>query len=129
MDFWESFWSIIWWFVWAFVFVAYLMVMFSIIADIFRDRTIGGFVKAVWVFFLIFVPFVTALIYLIARGSGMAERATVADELNREATLARLKEVGVATSPSVEIEKAAHLRERGTITDEEFASLKSRVLA
>lgn len=129
MEFWESFWSIIWWFVWAFVFVAYLMVMFSIIADIFRDRDLGGFAKAAWVFFLIFVPFVTALIYLIARGGGMAARTTAAEELHREAALARLKEAGVATSPSVEIEKAAHLRDAGAITDEEFASLKSRVLA
>lgn len=129
MEFWESFWSIIWWFVWAFVFVAYLMVMFSIIADIFRDRKLGGFAKAVWVFFLIFVPFITALIYLIARGGGMAERSAAADELHREAALTRLREAGVATSPSAEIERAAQMREAGAITDEEFASLKSKVLA
>ncbi|MCH8570203.1 SHOCT domain-containing protein [Nesterenkonia sp. AY15] len=128
MEFWESFWSIIWWFIWAFVFVAYLMVMFSIIGDIFRDRKLGGFSKAVWVFFLMFLPFLTALIYLIARGGGMAERGAAADQRSHEAMLARLREVGV-TSPSVEIEKAALMRDSGTITEEEFRSLKARALA
>ncbi|MBO0595624.1 SHOCT domain-containing protein [Nesterenkonia sp. E16_7] len=128
MEFWESFWSIIWWFVWAFVFVAYLMVLFSIIGDIFRDRELGGFAKAVWVFCLIFFPFITALVYLIARGSGMAERGAAADQRHHEALLARLREVGVS-SPSVEIEKAAQMREQGTITEYEFQSLKARVLA
>ena len=75
MNFWNSFWDVIWWFLWAFVFIAYLMALFAIIGDLFRDHKLSGWWKAVWIIFLIFVPFLTALIYLIARGNGMAERS------------------------------------------------------
>src|SRR5215216_2208469 len=71
---WESFWDIIWWFFWVFVFISYLMVLFNIVADLFRDHALNGWWKAVWIIFLIFVPFLTALVYLIARGKGMSER-------------------------------------------------------
>lgn len=66
-------WSWVAWFFWVFVFVAYLMVVFSIISDIFRDQSLNGWLRAIWIIFLIFVPFLTALVYLIARGSGNAE--------------------------------------------------------
>ena len=75
MNLWNSFWDVIWWFLWAFVFIAYLMVLFAIIGDLFRDHKLSGWWKAVWIIFLIFVPFLTALVYLIARGKGMAERS------------------------------------------------------
>ncbi len=75
MTFWNSFWDIIWWFLWIFVFVAYMFALFSIVVDLFRDRKLNGWWKAVWLIFLIFVPFLTALVYLIARGRGMAERS------------------------------------------------------
>ncbi len=78
MSIWESFWDIIWWFFWVFVFVSYLMVLFNIVADLFRDHTLNGGWKAVWIIFLIFVPFLTALVYLIARGRGMGERSASA---------------------------------------------------
>jgi hypothetical protein len=71
MNFWTSFWDIIWWFVWAFAFIAYLFALFAIIGDLFRDRKLNGWLKAIWVLFLIFVPFLTALVYLIARGKGI----------------------------------------------------------
>ena len=66
-------WSWIAWLFWVFVFFAYLMVLFSIIGDLFRDSELSGWLKAIWIIFLIFVPFLTALIYLIARGNGMTE--------------------------------------------------------
>ena len=68
-------WDFILWFFWIFVFVAYLMVLFSIIGDLFRDDSLNGWLKAIWILFLIFVPFLTALIYLIARGNGMQKRS------------------------------------------------------
>ncbi len=61
MDFWSNFWSLIWWFLWAFVFIAYLMALFAIIGDLFRDHKLNGWWKAVWIIFRIFVPFLTAL--------------------------------------------------------------------
>ena len=70
----QNFWSIIWIVVWSFLFIAYLMIFFRIITDLFSDHEVSGWVKAIWIIALIFVPFLTALIYLIFRGKGMAER-------------------------------------------------------
>src|SRR5690349_16604434 len=70
----ENFWSIIWIVIWSFVFVAYLFVLFYILTDLFRDHQLSGWWKALWIIFLIFAPYLTALVYVIARGKGMAER-------------------------------------------------------
>jgi hypothetical protein len=70
MDFWDFFWLM----VYSFFFVAYLMVLFQVIADLFRDKELSGWWKALWIIFLVFVPVLTALVYLIARGRGMAQR-------------------------------------------------------
>ena len=74
----ENFWSIIWIVIWSFVFVAYLFVLFYILTDLFRDRELSGWCKALWIIFLIFAPYLTALVYIIARGSGMSERQLAA---------------------------------------------------
>lgn len=127
MDFWSNFWSFIWWFFWAFVFISYLFALFAIIADIFRDAKLKGWAKAVWLIFLVFVPFLTALVYLIARGGGMAERSAKDVRQSQEATDAYIR--GVAgSSPADEIEKAHALLESGKITPEEFAQLKAKAL-
>ncbi|MGV2982100.1 SHOCT domain-containing protein [Microbacterium sp. AGC85] len=128
MSLWESFWSIIWWFFWAFVFISYLMILFNIIADLFRDHALNGWFKALWMIFLVFVPFLTALVYLVARGRGMSERnASVARAQQHEADSYIRSVAGV--SPSDEIDKAARLLAAGTITDDEFAAIKARALA
>ena len=75
MSLWDSFWGIFWWTIWFFAFVAYLWVVFAIISDLFRDHELNGWWKALWIVFLIFLPFLTSLVYLIARGRGMAERS------------------------------------------------------
>jgi len=69
-----SFWDIIWFIIVSFAFIAYLMIMFNILGDLFRDDSVSGWLKAVWIVCLIFLPFITALVYLIARGGGMARR-------------------------------------------------------
>ena len=123
-----SFWDIIWFIVVSFAFIAYLMVMFSIIADLFRDRSASGFAKAVWIICLIFVPFLTSLVYLIARGSGMAERSYRSAQANEQATAAYVREVASSSSPADEIAKAKTLLDSGAISEAEFSALKSRVL-
>jgi len=80
MNFIGSVWDIFWFFFWVFVWVAYLFVLIYIVIDIFRDHSLNGWLKAVWLIFLIFVPFITALVYLIARGKGMAERSAARPE-------------------------------------------------
>src|SRR4051794_8546679 len=70
----NSFWDFLWLLFWSYILVAYLVLLFHIFGDIFRDRDLGGFAKALWTIALIFFPFLMALIYLIARGRGMAER-------------------------------------------------------
>ena len=130
MNFWNSFWDVIWWFLWAFVFIAYLMALFAIIGDLFRDHKLSGWWKAVWVIFLIFVPFLTALIYLIARGNGMAERSQKEAKQYQAATDAYIRQTaGSAASPSDEIAKAKALLDAGTISQQEYDQLKAKALA
>lgn len=127
MSLWESFWAIIGWFFWAFVFISYLMVLFNIIADLFRDSAVKGWVKAIWMIFLVFVPFLTALVYLIARGGGMAERTASAYREQQHAADSYIRSVA-GSSPSDEIDKASKLLAAGTITNEEFTAIKARAL-
>jgi len=124
MNFWDVFWSI----VWAFFFVAYLFVLFAIIGDLFRDRKLNGWWKALWIIFLIFLPFLTSLVYLIARGRGMAERQAEAAQQARKATDSYIQQVA-GKSPSDEIADAAKLLEAGTITTEEYEKLKAKALS
>jgi Phospholipase_D-nuclease N-terminal len=125
MDLWD--WIV--WFFWIYIFFAYLMVLFSIIADIFRDSTLNGWLKAVWVFFLIFVPIITALVYLIARGRSMEQRGLERMESMRRAQDEYIREAAGTTSPADEIAKARSLLETGAITQAEFDALKAKTLA
>ncbi len=127
MSFWTSIWDVIWWFITAFVFIAYLIALFSIITDLFRDRKLNGWVKAIWFIFLIFLPFLTALVYLIARGRGMGERQ--AEQL-REVKAAQDDYIRqVAGGPAAEIAEAKKLLDSGAITPEEFETLKAKAMA
>lgn len=125
---WNSFWDVVWYFFWIFAFIAYLIALVSIIADLFRDRALNGWYKALWIIFLLFVPFLTALIYLIARGGGMAERNQVDYDQAQDAARTYIR-TAAGTSPSAEIAQAQALLEAGTITPAEFDTLKARALA
>jgi len=129
MHFWSSFLDILWWSLTVFVFVAYLMALFSIITDLFRDRALNGFAKAVWLLFLVFLPFLTALAYLIFRGKGMGERSAQQAAVAQNATEDYVRSLaGSAATPTDEIERAKRLLDAGAITDAEFASLKQAAL-
>jgi len=127
MSFWENFWDIFWWFFTACVFFAYLFGVFAIIGDLFRDHKLNGWWKAVWIFFLCFLPFVTLLVYLAARGDGMAERSAQRPRRDQEAADSFIRR-GSTGSPAEEISKAKALLDAGTISPEEFERIKSRVL-
>ena len=81
----DSFWDFFWFIISFFLPMAYLMVLFQIVTDLFRDHTTSGGMKAVWIFFLIFLPVLTSLVYLVARGPGMTERNVAAVKLAQSA--------------------------------------------
>ncbi|MFE6735790.1 SHOCT domain-containing protein [Microbacterium sp. NPDC057650] len=123
-----NFWETIWIFVEIFLFIALLMVLFTIFGDLFRDRKLNGWWKALWIIFLIFVPWITALVYLIARGQGMAERSAAQARQAQQATDAYIRQAA-GKSAADEIADAAKLLAAGTITTEEYEKLKAKALA
>jgi hypothetical protein len=112
----------------VFVFMAWILVLFTILSDLFRDHEMSGWAKAAWVFFLIFVPFLTALIYLIARGAGMRERA-IAEQKQHQEQLSEYVRATAGASSADELAKLAKLRDDGVISAEEFESQKAKLLA
>jgi hypothetical protein len=128
VSFWDNFWDIIGWFFWIFVFTAYLMALFGIITDLFRDRKLNGWAKAVWIVFLVFAPFITAVVYLIARGRGMAERTARQAAASQSAAEDYIRTVA-KSSPTDEIAKAKTLLDDGSITPTEFNHLKEKALS
>lgn len=122
------FWDLLSWMLWATIFIGYLFALFAIISDLFRDDKLNGWWKAIWVLFLIFLPFITALVYLIARGSGMAERSNRAARDANDAAQSYIREVA-GSSPAQEIEAAAALLAAGSITQDEFNTLKLKALS
>ena len=124
-----SFWDIVWFIILSYALVAYLMLLFSLVADLFRDRDTSGLMKAVWYVLLIFVPFVTALVYMIVRGRGMAERSGRRMEAAKAGQDRYIQQVAGQTSPAAQIAEAKQLRDPGEITACEFATIKSRAMA
>jgi hypothetical protein len=127
-----SFWEIVWYIVIVFAFVAYLMILFWVLTDLFRDHKLSGWFKALWIIFLIIAPWLTALVYLIARGRGMNERSAEQANQQRQAQDAYIKQVvgsgGGAASPADQIHRAKELLDSGAIDADEFATLKAKAL-
>ena len=124
----SNFWDIVWLILSTFVFVAYLLVLFQILIDLFRDHELGGGFKALWIIGLIFLPVMTALVYIIARGRGMADRARAAAQRAKSDADAYIREVA-GKSPADQIAQAKALLDAGTINADEFARLKATALA
>ena len=126
---WGSTWDFLWHFLIIFAWIAYLLVLFQILTDLFwRDHKTSGWVKAVWVIFLIALPWLTALVYLIARGKGMSERAQAAALAAKQDTDAYIREAA-GRSPAQEIADAKALLDAGTISQAEFDGLKAKALS
>ncbi len=125
----DSFWDFFWLTITFFLLMAYLVVLFQILTDLFRDKSLSGWFKAVWVLFLIIFPLLTSLIYLIARGEGMAERHLAAAQAMQADADAYIRSVATpGSSPSEEIAKAKALHDSGAITQEEYDALKAKAL-
>jgi len=124
----SNFWDMVLLMVSTFFFFAYLIIMFQIVVDLFRDSELGGGSKVLWIIGLIFVPMVTAIIYIIARGRGMASRQQASVQKAKAETETYIR--GVAgKSPAADIAEAKALFDAGTISADEFAKLKAKALS
>lgn len=124
-----SFWDFLWTTIWVFFFVAFLMMLFSLFADIFRDRELSGWGKAGWCILLIFFPIIGSLIYLIARGKGMARRQGREMAESRARQEEYIRSVASTSSPADQLAQAKALLDSGAITQQEYATVKAKVLA
>jgi hypothetical protein len=120
--------DIIWTMLVFFGWVIWFWILISILSDIFRRHDIGGFGKAGWTLFVIILPFLGVLIYLIAEGKEMAERRVADVQANQAAFDNYVRDVS-ASGPTAEIAKAKQLLDSGAIDQAEFEALKQKALA
>ncbi|MBK9244535.1 MAG: PLDc N-terminal domain-containing protein [Burkholderiales bacterium] len=124
----SNFWDAVVLMISTFFFVAYLIIMFQIVVDLFRDDQLGGGSKVLWVIGLIFLPVLTAIVYIVGRGQGMAARQRASMQRAKSDTEAYIKGVAGRT-PAAEIAEAKALLDAGTINQSEFDRLKAKALA
>jgi hypothetical protein len=120
--------DLFWAMLWFFMFFIWLMLLFRIFGDIFRSDDMGGWGKAFWTLFVVVVPFLGVLVYVIARGKGMAERDLQQYQAAEAANQQYIKQAAGTTSAADELGKLAALRERGVISNEEFEAQKAALL-
>jgi ABC-type multidrug transport system fused ATPase/permease subunit len=120
-----AFWTILW----LFLFFVWIWILISVFIDIFRSRDLGGWGKALWVIFVIILPFLGVFIYLIARGGQMHERAEQQAAQQEKDFRGYVQQVAGDSNPADQLAKLADLKDRGVITDEEFAAQKAKILA
>lgn len=113
----------------VFLFVIWIWILVFILSDLFRDHELSGWRKAVWALFLIIIPFVTALIYLIARGDGMRDRSIQAQAEAKKQFDDYVREQAGTGSPAEELQKLHDLKEKGAISAEEYDQGKAKILA
>ncbi len=120
------FWTMLWLFLW----VLWFFLLFRIIIDIFRSHDLGGWGRALWLIFVIVLPFLGVFVYLIVRGSSMGQRdAREAQEMDAATRSYIQSAAGASTSTAEELTKLSRLRDQGVITDAEFAAQKAKVLS
>ena len=121
-----GFWDVMISIFWFTILLAWISLLVHILIDIFRDDTLGGGMKAVWTIFIVLIPWLGALVYLISRGDSMNKR-------NREAAMARMEMYGAqrpaAPQVSEELARLAELRDSGVLSPAEYDQAKAKVLA
>lgn len=119
------FFSMIWFFIW----IAWLFLVFRTVVDIFRSHDLGGFAKALWLLFVVLLPYLGVFVYVIARGRGMSEREVAKVQANEEQMRDYVRNVAGTHSTAEELTKLAELRDRGVIDEGEFQQQKAKLLA
>lgn len=112
----------------VFLFVAWIWILVAIISDLFRDHEMSGWAKGIWIIFLVFIPFLSALVYLIARGDGMRDRAIKAQSDAKKHFDEYVREQA-SSSPAEELHKLNDLREKGALSQAEFDQAKAKLLS
>jgi hypothetical protein len=121
--------GIFWTMLWFFLFFIWIWILITVFADIFRSHDIGGFAKALWVIFIIVLPFLGVLIYLIARGKSMQDRAIQRASSQEQEFRGYVQEVAGGSGAADQLTKLADLKERGVLTDAEFDTEKAKILS
>jgi len=125
-----SFGEVLLWSFWFFIWIAALTIWFRCLFDMFSDHSLSGWAKAGWAIFMIFIPWVGALVYLIARGRSMSEQQAAAIQQQQAAQEQYIKQVaGSSDDPVTRIADAKALLDSGAITEAEFNTLKAKALA
>jgi len=120
--------SVFWTMVEFFFFVIWIWILIAVFGDIFRSHDMGGWVKALWVIFVIVLPFLGVLVYLIARGGKMQERSIEQAQRQQEAFDAQVRQSAGASGNVDQLAKLADLKEQGVLTDAEFEAQKAKLL-
>ena len=119
----------LWWLMAVFFMVVYFMMLFRIIIDVFRNHASSGWVKAGWLIFLLVVPLIAMLVYVIANGKQMAQRDVEQYQAVKQSQDDYIRSVATTSDPSTQIAQAHALLEKGAITQQEFDSIKAKALA
>jgi hypothetical protein len=121
--------SIFWTMLEFFLFFIWIYLLIIVFADIFRSHDMGGLAKALWVIFVVILPFLGVFVYLIARGGKMHERAAAAAEQQQKAFNSYIQETAGTSGTADELTKLADLKAKGVLTDAEFEDQKAKLLA
>jgi hypothetical protein len=125
--------QVFWTFVWFFLFFIWIWLLIMVFSDIFRSHDLSGWAKALWILFIIILPYLGVLVYFIARGKQMTqhaqETAAAQDAAARQYIQTAVAQGGSGTSSADELAKLADLKAKGVISDAEFESAKAKILA
>jgi len=124
-----SFLDLIWTIIVIYALFVVIMVLFSIVTDLFRDRELSGWAKAGWLILLVVLPLIGILVYLIARHEGMMERAEAHQKAAKAEFDTYVRDTAGSGGPAQEIASAKSLLDSGAISEDEFAALKAKALS
>jgi hypothetical protein len=121
--------NLFWTMLWLFFFVIWIWVLISVLIDVFRSHDLSGWAKALWLIFIVFLPLLGVLVYLIARGNKMHEHAVTEAKHQEAAFKSYVQQAAGSGSTADELTKLADLRDKGVITAEQFEAQKAKLLA
>jgi hypothetical protein len=121
--------GVFWTMLWIFLFFIWIWILIAVFADLFRSHDIGGWAKALWVIFIVILPFLGVLVYLIARGGKMQERAVQRAQQQEQEFRSYVQQTAGPTSSADQLSQLADLKARGVLSDEEFEAEKAKILS